>query len=152
SAKPAQIDSPLRVSRFHLSSNPEQDILSKPFSRPPPQERCMRICPTLLKKMLGFFYLVLAVVCPVATVDAQVGIVPMFDRYRPQPQPETITLGNGIEYHGGPIMPGPHNVYFIWYGHWSGDTATAILPDFITGLNGSLYFNINTTYGTASDN
>src|SRR5262249_7384389 len=54
--------------------------------------------------------------------------------------------------HGGLIMPGPHNVYLIWYGNWSGNTATAILPDFINGLNGSLYFNINTTYGTMTDN
>ena len=36
--------------------------------------------------------------------------------------------GNGIEYHGGPVMLSSHNVYFIWYGNWSGNTATTILP------------------------
>ncbi len=58
-----------------------------------------------------------------------------------------VVTGNGIEYHGGPVMRGPHNVYFIWYGNWSLNTATAILPDFISSLGGSGYFNTNTTYG-----
>jgi hypothetical protein len=26
--------------------------------------------------------------------------------------------GNGINYHGGPVMPGTVNAYFIWYGNW----------------------------------
>jgi Phosphate-induced protein 1 conserved region len=54
--------------------------------------------------------------------------------------------GNGIEYHGGPVMVSPHNVYYIWYGNWSGNTATTILPNFMSGLNGSPYFNIDTSY------
>lgn len=68
------------------------------------------------------------------------------------PQPDTVTLGNGIEFHGGTVMPGPHNIYLIWYGNWNGNTATAILPDFISGLSGSLYFNTNTTYGDNNNN
>ncbi|HEV3038782.1 MAG TPA: hypothetical protein VHA33_13485 [Candidatus Angelobacter sp.] len=80
-----------------------------------------------------------------------VGIVPPLSSSQtsqpPKPQAGAVTTGNGIEYHGGPVMLGPHNVYFIWYGGWSGDTATTILPDFINGLNGSPYFNTNTTYG-----
>lgn len=68
------------------------------------------------------------------------------------PSSQSVTTGNGIEYHGGPIMPGPHNVYFIWYGNWSGNTATSILPDFIGSLDGSAYFNTNTTYGDSSGN
>ena len=43
-------------------------------------------------------------------------------------------------------MLGPHNVYFIWYGNWSGNTATTILPDLAGNIGGSPYFNINTTY------
>src|SRR5437868_1286083 len=31
---------------------------------------------------------------------------------------------NGISYRGGPVMLGTVNVYFIWYGNWSGNTAT----------------------------
>jgi hypothetical protein len=65
---------------------------------------------------------------------------------------EAVVTGNGIEYHGGPVMSGPHNVYFIWYGNWTGNNATTILPQLISGFGGSLYFNINTTYGDASSN
>lgn len=52
---------------------------------------------------------------------------------------------NGIEYHGGPIITNPH-VYFIWYGNWTSNTALTILPQFISGLSLSSYFNINSTY------
>jgi len=63
---------------------------------------------------------------------------------------ETVVTGNGIEYHGGPVMEGPHNVYFIWYGNFSGNPALSILPDLIHGFGGSQYFNTNTTYGDAT--
>ncbi len=53
---------------------------------------------------------------------------------------------NGINYHGGPLILGTTNVYYIWYGNWSSNTATSILPALATGLSGSPYFNINTTY------
>lgn len=59
--------------------------------------------------------------------------------------------GNGIEYHGGPLMLNPHNVYFIWYGNWTGNSATTVLPSFISGLSGSPYFGINTTYENGSN-
>jgi hypothetical protein len=52
----------------------------------------------------------------------------------------------GIAYHGGPVMLGTVNIYFIWYGNWSGNSATALLPDFVTNLSGSGYEHINTTY------
>jgi hypothetical protein len=38
------------------------------------------------------------------------------------------------------------NVYFIWYGGWSGNSATTILTDFASNIGGSPYYNINTTY------
>ena len=63
---------------------------------------------------------------------------------------ESVVTGNGIEYHGGPVMLGPHNVYFIWYGNFSGNIALTMLPDLINGLGGSRYFNTNTTYGDAT--
>ncbi len=53
---------------------------------------------------------------------------------------------NGIFYHGGPVMLGTTNVYYIWYGDWSGNTAPVILDDFAGGIGGSPYFNIDTTY------
>jgi hypothetical protein len=54
--------------------------------------------------------------------------------------------GNGISYHNGPIITGTTNVYFIWYGNWSGSAAVNILTDLATNIGGSSYFNINTTY------
>jgi hypothetical protein len=61
------------------------------------------------------------------------------------------TSSNGIDYHGGPVMTGNKNVYFIWYGNWSGNSATTILPDLIGNLGGSPYFNINSTYYDGSN-
>ncbi|MDB6163894.1 MAG: hypothetical protein JWL98_1326 [Xanthomonadaceae bacterium] len=57
---------------------------------------------------------------------------------------------NGIIYHGGPVMLGTTNVYYIWYGNWAGNTATSILPTLASGMGGSPYFNINTTYTNGS--
>jgi hypothetical protein len=60
--------------------------------------------------------------------------------------------GNGISYHGGPVMTatGGNTLYYIWYGNWSGNSATTILPDFAQHLGGSPYWNINTTYTDAA--
>lgn len=53
---------------------------------------------------------------------------------------------NLISYHNGPVMLGTPGVYLIWYGNWGTNTATTILPDMISHLGGSPYYNINTTY------
>jgi hypothetical protein len=57
-------------------------------------------------------------------------------------------LAAQILYHNGPVLNSSAgvNVYLIWYGNWSGNTAMTILPEFIGHLGGSPYFNINTTY------
>jgi hypothetical protein len=59
---------------------------------------------------------------------------------------------NGITYHGGPLLNNPAgvNVYVIWYGNWTGNTATTIIPQFLAQIGGSAYFNINTTYTDSS--
>jgi hypothetical protein len=57
---------------------------------------------------------------------------------------------NGIDYHGGPLMLNTTNVYYIWYGNWSGNNAPDILNDLARGIGGSPYFNINTTYYNGS--
>jgi hypothetical protein len=54
--------------------------------------------------------------------------------------------GGSIQYGGGPVMLGPHDVYLIWYGNWGGNTALTLLPSFVQGLNGSAYFNLATTF------
>ena len=83
-----------------------------------------------------------------------IGITKPFDPASQELAPigEAVVTGNGIEYNGGPVMLGPHNVYFIWYGNFSGNVALNMLPDLIKGFNGSQYFNINTTYGDATGN
>jgi hypothetical protein len=57
---------------------------------------------------------------------------------------------NGISYHGGPVMLGNVPVYYIWYGNWSGNSATTLLPTLIGDLSGSGYMHINTTYYSSS--
>jgi hypothetical protein len=58
--------------------------------------------------------------------------------------------GNGISYHGGPVILQGTNIYYIWYGNWAGNSATTILSDFANNITSSPYFNINTTYYNAS--
>jgi hypothetical protein len=58
--------------------------------------------------------------------------------------------GNGIFYHGGPLILGGTNIHLIWYGNWNNNTATTILPDFASHIAPSPYFNINTTYTDGS--
>lgn len=58
--------------------------------------------------------------------------------------------GNGIFYHGGPLILTGTNIHLIWYGNWNNNTATAILPDLAQNIGGSPYFNINTTYSDGS--
>ena len=59
--------------------------------------------------------------------------------------------GNGINYHGGPLITSGPNVYYIWYGNWGGNTALTILTDFASSEGGSGYFNINSTYYNGSN-
>jgi hypothetical protein len=62
-----------------------------------------------------------------------------------------LARGNGISYHGGPVILNTTNVYYIWYGNWSGNTAVTILTDLANSIGGSPYFNINTTYYNGSN-
>ena len=62
------------------------------------------------------------------------------------------TTSYGISYHGGPVIADFTNVYYIWYGNWTNNTATTILPALASGIGGSLHYNINTTYSTGGKN
>jgi Phosphate-induced protein 1 conserved region/Divergent InlB B-repeat domain len=90
----------------------------------------------------------LAAVLSAASLWAQSNVVePVGQGTKPsQPPYPVIIAGAGIDYHGGSVMVNPHDVYFIWYGNWSGNSALSILPPFISGLDGSSYFNTNTSY------
>src|SRR5258708_17628878 len=58
----------------------------------------------------------------------------------PGPIGQAVVTGNGINYHGGPVLKGnPVKFYMIWYGNWSGTgsntAATVTLEDnFINNL------------------
>lgn len=65
--------------------------------------------------------------------------------------PAPLAPGNGINYHGGPVILNTTGMYYIWYGNWSGNTAVTILTDLANHIGGSPYFNINTTYYNGSN-
>jgi len=62
-----------------------------------------------------------------------------------------------IEYHGGVVIPGPKDVYFIFYGCWSNtcgkngsaDTVT-LLADLASNVGATPYFALNTLYPNGS--
>jgi len=58
--------------------------------------------------------------------------------------------GYGIQYHGGRVMPGPHKIYYLYYGNWAGNAAPVILSDLANGLNQSPYFSIVSGYSTSA--
>lgn len=84
--------------------------------------------------------------------------------FLPQAKPtgNTVVQGNGINYHGGPILPGnPVPIYIIWYGNWNGGArpsdslvTVTLLESFLgsNSLGGSSYEAINTTYGDNNNN
>src|SRR5579863_6759897 len=65
-----------------------------------------------------------------------------------------VVQGNGINYHGGPVMHGVVNLYLIWYGNWGLEYANAskIINTWAGAIGGSPYENINTTYGDTTGN
>lgn len=73
--------------------------------------------------------------------------------------PYTVITGNGINYHGGPVMANTPTIYVIWYGNWTNgpkasdsQTTVSLVNTFLGGLSGSGYENINSTYGDNSNN
>jgi hypothetical protein len=56
-----------------------------------------------------------------------------------------VPATNGIGYHGGPVMPGTINAYYIWYGDWNVSDQD-VLIDLMKNIGGSRYYAINTTY------
>jgi hypothetical protein len=64
-----------------------------------------------------------------------------------------IKTDTKILYHGGPVMTGSNDVYLIWYGGWTANTAgstQSIVTDYVSFLGSSPYFQINTGYTDAS--
>lgn len=63
-----------------------------------------------------------------------------------------VATGNGINYHGGPVMSSTITLYYIWYGNWNGNSAVSILENFARNIGGSQAFNTNTTYTDGNGN
>jgi hypothetical protein len=74
------------------------------------------------------------------------------------PTGQTVTLGNGINYHNGPVMKGnPVHAYIIWYGNWNGtgsNTAAtrSLIEHFLGSIGNSNIEKVNTTYGDTTGN
>jgi len=91
-------------------------------------------------------------------------VPPLIEKSDDDEQADTLTRSDGmdtraaasatpavtqqpIKYHGGPVMLGTTNVYFIWYGDWSTDRAAQnLLTEFASAIGGTRWYNINTTY------
>ena len=99
------------------------------------------------------------------------GQTPMDDRatgHNPEAVPEAIeqarptgpavVTGNGINYHGGPVLKGnPVPIYVIWYGNWNGsgsNTQTTVntVEQWLNTVGNTPYEHINTTYGDNTGN
>ena len=74
------------------------------------------------------------------------------------PSGPAVVQGNGINYHGGPVLKGnPVPIYVIWYGNWNStgsDTQTTVnlIDTFLNSLGNTGYERINTTYGDNTGN
>src|SRR5262245_44039984 len=75
-----------------------------------------------------------------------------------RPSGQAVVTGNGINYHGGPVLKGnPVPIYLIWYGNWNGtgsNTAATVslVEHYVNSLGNTPYENINTTYGDNTGN
>lgn len=118
-----------------------------------------------IRVVLALFFVILAVNFMAAQKvrdDAQQELAPVGEGHRVAPAKpptiDTVVTGNGISYHGGPVMKGnPVHTYVIWYGNWSGtgsNTATtrSLIEHFLGTIGGSALELVNTTYGDNSGN
>src|SRR4051794_8040422 len=93
-----------------------------------------------------------------AIPDGKHGQAGQFAKPAPGPTGQAVVTGNGINYHGGPVMKGnPVHAYIIWYGNWSGsgsNTAAtrSLIEHFLGSIGGSAIERVNTTYGDNSGN
>lgn len=86
------------------------------------------------------------------------GVPPQTMDAVPGPVGLAVVTGNGINYHGGPVLKGnPVKFYVIWYGNWSGsgsNTAATVglVERFTNTLGNTPYEKIATTYGDSTGN
>ena len=76
----------------------------------------------------------------------------------PGPIGEAVVTGNGINYHGGPVLKSnPVPIYLIFYGNWNStgsNTAASVslIEHFVSTLGNTPIEHIATTYGDTTGN
>ena len=86
------------------------------------------------------------------------GVLPQTMDAIPGPVGLAVVTGNGINYHGGPVLKGnPVKFYVIWYGNWNGTgsnsaATVSLVEHFINTLGNTPYEKIATTYGDSTGN
>jgi hypothetical protein len=119
---------------------------------------------------LRYFWLLAVLLCTIISAAAQKTrdathlvpsgkgwgqIAPAVQPPRVWSAPQKVTPTNGIYYHGGPVMAGKVNLYFIWYGNFVNGPAlsdSTQTQDLLTtlfgtgGLGGTAYARIDSTY------
>ncbi|HKR94756.1 MAG TPA: hypothetical protein VJW55_05320, partial [Candidatus Angelobacter sp.] len=74
------------------------------------------------------------------------------------PTGDAVVTGNGISYHGGPVLKGnPVPIYLIFYGNWAGSgsntaASVSLIEHFVSTLGNTPYEKIATTYGDTTGN
>lgn len=77
---------------------------------------------------------------------------------RANPSNKTVNTGNGILYHGGPVLKAnPVPIYVIWYGNWNStgsntQATVSLVEHFINTLGNTPYEHIASTYGDNTGN
>ncbi len=127
-----------------------------------------------IKILLTLFFVMLAVNFLAAqtlrqpTTEERGGQDVRANGHVPEASPETmpakpsggaVVQGNGINYHGGPVLGGNVPIYVIWYGNWTNgpkasdsQTTVNLIDAFLGGLGGSALEGVNTTYGDNTQN
>jgi phosphate-induced protein 1 len=74
------------------------------------------------------------------------------------PTGQAVVTGNGISYHGGPVLKGnPVPIYLIFYGNWNGSgsntaASVSLIEHFVSTLGNTPIEHVATTYGDTTGN
>jgi len=74
------------------------------------------------------------------------------------PTGQAVVTGNGISYHGGPVLKSnPVPIYLIFYGNWNStgsntQASVSLIEHFVSTLGNTPYEKIATTYGDTTGN
>jgi Phosphate-induced protein 1 conserved region len=93
-----------------------------------------------------------------AAPDGKHGQSGQFSQPVQGPVGQAVVTGNGINYHGGPVLKSnPVKYYIIWYGNWNGtgsntQATVSLVEHFINTLGNTAIEKVATTYGDNTGN